>query len=41
MDADLDDWTALDEHVSEDGYELIKQLAVFKTCSNQPEKDDI
>lgn len=41
MDTALDDWTALDDHASEDGYELTKQLAKFNTCTNQPEKYEV
>ena len=41
MDTALDDWTALDDHASEDGYELTKQLAEFNTCTNQPEKYEV
>ena len=42
MDTDLDYGTTLiDEHASEDGYELTKQLAEFNTCSNQPEKCEV
>ena len=41
MDIALDNWTALNEHASKDGYELTKQLTEFDTCTNQPEKYEV